>query len=81
MTAFFVAATVVTLLQFLRLRDHRLLPLLALFLFLALAMSRDDWYAARRFHLAAGLSGLAVLYVLPRPSHPPQARRPEEPKK
>jgi len=78
MTAFFVAATVVTLLQFLRLRDLRLLPLLALFLFLALALSRDDWYAARRFHLAAGASGLVLLYLLSPPHHP---HRREEPKK
>ena len=31
MVGFFVAATVVTLVQFLRVRDRRLLPLLALF--------------------------------------------------
>lgn len=78
MTAFFVAATTVTLIQFLRQRDLRLLPLLALFLFLALAHSREDWYAARRFHLAAGVSGLVLLYLLSPPHHP---HRREEPKK
>ena len=78
MVSFFIAATVVTLLQFLRLRDRKLLPLLTLFLCLALAESREDWYAARRFRLAAGLSGLVLLYVLS-PHHHPHRR--EEPKK
>lgn len=78
MVSFFIAATVVTLLQFLRLRDRRLLPLLALFLCLALAESREDWYAARRFRLAAGASGLVLLYVLAPHQHP---HRQEEPKK
>jgi len=65
MAGFFVAATVVTLLQFLRIRERRLLPLMALFLLLALAHSRgagDPW--GRRFHLASGMAGLALLAVL-----------------
>jgi hypothetical protein len=70
MVAFFVAATFVTLLQFVRLREARLLPLLALFACLALAHSRDDWYAARRLHLAAGGAGLVLLAMLSRPSRP-----------
>ena len=69
MAGFFVAATVVTLLQYLRLREWRLLPLLTLFVLLALAHSRetgDPW--ARRFHFAAGGAGLALLAALsPRP--------------
>lgn len=65
MLAFFVAATVVTLLQYLRLRDPRLLPLLALFAFLGLAHSRGEWDPwGRRFHFAAGASGLVLLLVL-----------------
>jgi len=65
MVGFFVAATVVTLLQYLRIRERRLLPLLALFLLLALAHSReagDPW--GPRFDLAAGTAGLAMLAVL-----------------
>ena len=64
LAGFFVAATVVTLLQFLRLREWQLLPLLALFASLALAHSRADWYAARPYHLAAGVAGLVLLLVL-----------------
>ena len=69
MVGFFVAATVVTLLQYLRIRERRLLPLLALFVLLALAHSREAWDPwGRRFHLAAGTAGLALLAMLsPRP--------------
>ena len=70
MVGFFVAATVVTLVQFHRLHDRRLLALVALFLLLALAHSRqagDPW--GRRYHLAAGTAGLALLVLLsPRPA-------------
>jgi hypothetical protein len=70
LVGFFVAATVVTLMQFVRLRDKRLVPLLALFACLAIAHAQADWYAARPWHLAAGVAGLALLFVLsPRP-HP-----------
>jgi hypothetical protein len=65
MVAFYVAAVVVTLMQYLRLRDRRLLPLLALFVFLALAHHLGEWDAwGRRFHFAAGCSGLALLLAL-----------------
>jgi len=70
MVCFFVAATVVTLVQLLRLHDRRLLALLAMFALLALAHSRqpgDPW--GRRFHLAAGTAGLGLLVLLsPRPA-------------
>jgi hypothetical protein len=70
MVGFFVAATVVTLVQYLRLHERRLLPLLALFVLLALAHSRgagDPW--GRAFHLAAGTAGLGELILLtPRPA-------------
>ena len=65
LVTFFVASTVVTLVQFLRLRDRRLLPLLALFTLLALAHFRgegDGW--GRAFHYGAGLAGLGVLVML-----------------
>ena len=72
LAGFFVAATVVTLLQFLRLRDRRLLPLLAVFACLSLAHAQADWYRAWPYHLAAGVAGLVLLLVLSprqRPSH------------
>ena len=62
--AFFVAAAVVTLLQYIRLREKRLLPLLSLFALLALAHSLDDPYAARWLLVAAGVAGLVLLVVL-----------------
>jgi hypothetical protein len=65
LVGFFVAATVVTLLQYLRLRDRRLLPLLALFALLALAHFRgegDTW--GRLFHFGAGFAGLATLVMI-----------------
>ena len=68
MTGFFVAATLVTLWQWLRLKDPRVLALLVLFACLATAHARGDWYAARPFHYAAGGAGLVLLYLLsPRP--------------
>ena len=70
MVGFFVAATLVTLVQFFRLHDRRLLALLAVFVLLALAHSRppgDAW--GQRYHLAAGTAGLALLVLLsPRPA-------------
>jgi hypothetical protein len=68
---FFVAATVVALMQLLRTRDWRALPLLLLFLCLAQAHSRDwrdPW--RDRFHFLAGGCGLALLFVLS-PGHKP----------
>ena len=65
MLALFVAATVATLRQYLRFRDPRLLPLLALFAFLGLAHSRGEWDRyGRLFHFAAGASGLVLLLAL-----------------
>ena len=70
MVGFFVAATVVTLVQYLRLRDRRLMALMAMFVLLAAAHSReggDPW--GGRFRLAAGTSGLVLLVLLsPRPA-------------
>ena len=65
---FFVAATVAALLQWLRLRDKRLLPLLAMFALLSLAHFQDEWFASRGYHLAAGVAGLVLLVMIsPRP--------------
>jgi hypothetical protein len=65
LVAFFVAATVVTVLQYLRLRDRRLLPLAALFVSLAVAHffgEGDRW--GKLFHFGAGLSGLTLLVAM-----------------
>jgi hypothetical protein len=62
--AFYVAATVVGLFQFLRLRDRRLLPLVSAFAFQAAAHAQTDWFVARRYHFAAGACGLLLLGVL-----------------
>jgi hypothetical protein len=61
---FHVAAAVVTLLQFVRVRDRRLLPLLAMFALLAAAHDQADWFVARRLHFAAGACGLVLLGML-----------------
>jgi len=57
---------VVALVQWLRLRERRLLVLLALFACLAVAHHQPDWYAARPYHFAAGAAGLALV-VMPAP--------------
>ncbi len=66
----FVAATVVTLLQYLRLRDRRLLLLAALFAFQAQALSRE-WYDFWRDVFQSGVcaAGLGLLLALS-PRHP-----------
>ena len=66
----FVAASVVTLLQYLRLRDRRLLLLAALFAFQAQALSRE-WYDFWRDVFQSGVcaAGLGLLLALS-PRHP-----------
>ncbi len=61
----FVAATVVTLLQFVRLRDRRLLLLAAMFAFQAQALARE-WYDFWRDVYQAGVcvAGLGLLLAL-----------------
>jgi hypothetical protein len=68
--ALFIGATVVALIQWLRLRDPRLLALLAMFALIAIGHAHDDdWYAARPWHILGCLAGLALLYLLS-PRHP-----------
>jgi hypothetical protein len=70
----FVAATVVALMQYLRLRDRRLLPLVALFAFQAQALSREWWDVWKDiFQGAACAAGLVLLLMLS-PRHPPAAK-------
>ncbi len=77
MVGLFIAATVVTLVQFLRVRDRRLLLLAAMFAFQSQALSRE-WYDVWRDVFQSGVcaAGLGLLLMLsPRPSHdaPPRA--------
>ena len=65
MDGLFVAAAVVAVVQFGRLRDRRLVPLALLMAFLAGAEAReghDPW--RRRFQAGALASGLALLALL-----------------
>jgi len=67
MVGLFVAACLVALMQFLRTRDRRVLPLAVLFLCLAQARARDwrdPW--RDRFHYGAGGAGLLLLFLLSR---------------
>jgi hypothetical protein len=61
----YVGSMVVTLVQYLRLRDRRLLLLLALFAFQALALTRDWWdYKKEVFQTASCAAGLVLLLAL-----------------
>ena len=62
--SFYVAATAVALLQFLRVRERRLLPLALGLALLAVAHHQPDWFAARPWHFAAGLALLVALASL-----------------
>ncbi len=65
MVAFYVAATVVTLMQLVRWHERRLLPLLALFTCMAIARGLDAgtrWSTV--FEMAAIASGLVLLAML-----------------
>lgn len=68
-----MAATVVTLLQFLRVRDRRMLLLAAIFAFQAQALARE-WYDVWRdvFQTGVCAAGLGLLLSLsPRHASPP----------
>ena len=68
MVGFYVAATIVTLVQFLRAREAKLLLLLALFAGQALALSREWWDPWKdALQLASGAAGLALVLILSRP--------------
>ena len=73
----FIAATVVTLLQFLRLRDRRLLLLAAMFAFQAQALARE-WYDVWRDVFQAGVcaAGLGCCSLSRRGTPPPAAPPP-----
>jgi hypothetical protein len=71
MVGLFVAATVVSLLQFLRVRERRLLLLAVMFAFQSQALGRE-WYDVWRDVFQAGVcaAGLLLLLALsPRHAH------------
>ncbi len=72
-TSFFIAAATVALLQFLRLRDRRLLALCTLFALHGLARFLGETTTRGIVaDLIAGCAGLTLLYwLLPRQPHPP----------
>jgi hypothetical protein len=62
MSGLYVAAAVVTLMHWLRMKDRRLLPLLLLFTMMAAAHSFEWWHPWHyAFELAAIACGLALL--------------------
>jgi hypothetical protein len=65
LVAFHLAGAGVTLLQFARGRDRRLLPLAILFVCLAAGFHLGEWNPfGRLFLYGAGLSGLGLLFSL-----------------
>jgi hypothetical protein len=86
MTGAFVAATVVALLQYVRIRDARLLLLAAMLLLQAVSLSLD-WSSAWKTvsQGAVCLAGLALVLVLgarhpPVSSSPPESHQPPPPR-
>jgi hypothetical protein len=85
-TGLFVAAAVVALLQFVRVRDWRALLLAAMFACQVQALGRE-WYDPWRDVFQAGVcvAGLGLLFALPHPHQrpapppPPQPPRPAPP--
>ena len=65
MVGFFVAAAVGTALRFLKAREPRLLPLVAMFLLLGAAHSLD-WTSPwkDRLHFAVGFAGLVLAWAI-----------------
>jgi hypothetical protein len=66
----YVGVLLVALLRFVRTRERRLVPVLALFALLAIAQTREPYSRWTGLcHLAAGFSGLALVFSLA--PHPP----------
>ena len=71
LVSFFVAATAVTLVQYLRVREPKLVPLLALFSLLGLAHTYEYWEAGFKWlHLLAGAAGLVLMFLVSPRHHP-----------
>ncbi len=70
MVGFHVAAALVTLAQYLRIRERRLLPIALLFALGAVGQSQADLTRARRWHAAAGACALVLAVMLSPRAHP-----------
>ena len=79
MVGAYIAATIVTLVQYLRIKDRRLLLLMLLFACQAQALSRE-WFDFWRdvFQTAACASGLLLVLILS-PRLPAVAKAPTQP--
>jgi hypothetical protein len=79
MAGAFIAATVVSLLQYVRVRDKRLLLLAAMFAFQAQALAREWWDVWRDvFQAGVCAAGLLLLLALS-PRHPQGSKAPPTP--
>lgn len=77
MTGLLVASTVVTLMHWLRVRDRRILPLVGLFVMMAVAHSLEWWHWLRdAFELLGVACALALLPMLGGRGPDPAAPRP-----
>jgi hypothetical protein len=70
MVGLFVGGALVTLAQYLRTRERRLLPIAALLAFGAAALGEEDYTRSRRWQAAAGACALLVVAMLS-PHHRP----------
>ncbi len=67
----FVALTVVAVVQFVRVRDRRLLPVMAMAAFQAFALSRESWDTWKDISQGAVcVAGLVLVFMLSTPSAP-----------
>ena len=72
MTGAFVALTVVALFQYVRVRDRRLLPVLAMAALQAFALSRESWDPWKDISQGAVcVAGLVLIFMFSTPSAPP----------
>jgi hypothetical protein len=71
-TSLWIASAVVALVQYLRLRLRRLIPLMILYLLLAIGESLEGWDWRRPWvHVLAAVAGFVLLVaVSPRHQHP-----------
>jgi hypothetical protein len=77
MVGLFVGGALVTLAQYFRLRERRLLPIAVLLALGAVGQAQDDVGIARRWHAAAGACALALAVMLSAHHRPAAGARAE----